>query len=84
MPPGAAAQPRLKDIYYAEKRIPEGAAGNGEARRFGQPRKAFEHHLMETEGQMDRRGQVFALCNQKPSGTTCPPSMASSRKARTT
>jgi len=28
---------------------------------------------METEGQMDRLGQVFALCNQKPSGKTCPP-----------
>lgn len=37
-----------------------------------QLRRAFLHHLKETEGQVDRVGQVFALCNRKPIGETCP------------
>jgi ferritin-like metal-binding protein YciE len=35
-------------------------------------RRAFEHHLKETEGQVVRLERVFALCGLKPSGKTCP------------
>ena len=34
-------------------------------------RQAFEHHLKETEGQVQRLEQIFALCDLKPSGKTC-------------
>ncbi len=34
-------------------------------------RQAFQHHLKETEGQVQRLEQVFALCELKPSGKTC-------------
>jgi ferritin-like metal-binding protein YciE len=51
----------LKDMYYAEKQIlkalPKTAkqADSTELRRF-------EHHLKETEGQVQHLEQVFALC----------------------
>lgn len=34
-------------------------------------RQAFEHRLKETEGQVQRLEQVFALCQLKPTGKTC-------------
>jgi ferritin-like metal-binding protein YciE len=35
-------------------------------------RRAFEHHLKETEGQVERLEQIFGLCGLKPSDKTCP------------
>jgi ferritin-like metal-binding protein YciE len=35
-------------------------------------RQAFEHHLKETEGQVERLEQIFSLCGLKPSAKTCP------------
>jgi len=35
-------------------------------------RRAFEHHLKETEGQVERLEQIFDLCGLKPSAKTCP------------
>jgi len=35
-------------------------------------RRAFEHHLKETEGQVERLEQIFGLCGLKPSAKTCP------------
>jgi ferritin-like metal-binding protein YciE len=37
-----------------------------------EPRRAFEHHLKETEGQVERLEQIFGLCGLKPSAKTCP------------
>ncbi len=34
-------------------------------------RQAFEHHLEETKGQVERLEQVFALCDLKPTAKTC-------------
>ena len=34
-------------------------------------RTAFEKHLTETEGQIERLEQVFAVIEQKPQGKTC-------------
>ncbi len=62
----------LKDIYYAEKQILKALPKMAEKAHSAQLRKAFLHHLKETEGQVDRLEQVFALCNRKPIGETCP------------
>ena len=34
-------------------------------------RAAFEKHIVETEGQVDRLEQVFAMIDAKPQGKTC-------------
>jgi len=61
----------LKDIYYAEKQILKALPKMAKKADSNELRKAFEHHLKETEGQVARLEQVFALCDLKPSGKTC-------------
>jgi ferritin-like metal-binding protein YciE len=62
----------LKDIYYAEKQILKALPKMAEKADSAELRKAFQHHLKETEGQVDRLEKVFALCDRKPVGETCP------------
>jgi ferritin-like metal-binding protein YciE len=62
----------LKDIYYAEKQILKALPKMAEKAHSAELRKAFLHHLKETEGQVVRLEQVFALCDRKPIGETCP------------
>jgi ferritin-like metal-binding protein YciE len=62
----------LKDIYYAEKQILKALPKMAKKADSTELRKAFEHHLEETEGQVARLEQVFALCELKPSAKTCP------------
>ena len=62
----------LKDMYYAEKQILKTLPKLAKHADSAELRKAFEHHLKETEGQVQRLEQVFALCDLKPMGKTCP------------
>ena len=62
----------LKDIYYAEKQILKALPKMAKKAESDKLRQAFEHHLEETEGQVERLEQVFALIEQKPAGKTCP------------
>jgi ferritin-like metal-binding protein YciE len=62
----------LKDIYYAEKQILKALPRMAEKAHSAQLRQALLHHLMETEGQVDRLEKVFALCNREPAGETSP------------
>ncbi len=62
----------LKDIYYAEKTLVKALprmAKAAEAEELGQ---AFEHHLQETEGQVERLEQVFQLIDKPARAKTCP------------
>ena len=61
----------LKDMYYAEKQILKTLPTLTKKADSDELRQAFEHHLKETEGQVQRLEQVFALCDLKPSGKTC-------------
>ena len=61
----------LKDMYYAEKQIVKTLPKLAKHADSAELRKAFEHHLKETEGQVQRLEQVFALCDTKPVGKTC-------------
>jgi ferritin-like metal-binding protein YciE len=61
----------LKDMYYAEKQILKTLPTLAKKADSDELRQAFEHHLKETEGQVQRLEQVFALCDLKPSGKTC-------------
>jgi len=61
----------LKDIYYAEKKILGALPKMAKAAQNEDLRAAFEKHKTETEGQIDRLEQVFALIEEKPQGKKC-------------
>lgn len=62
----------LKDIYYAEKQILKALPKMAKTADSAELRQAFEHHLQETQGQVERLEQVFGLCDLKPTAKTCP------------
>jgi ferritin-like metal-binding protein YciE len=61
----------LKDIYFAEKKILSALPRMMKAAQSGELKAAFEKHRGETEGQVDRLEQVFAIIEKKPQGKTC-------------
>jgi ferritin-like metal-binding protein YciE len=61
----------LKDIYFAEKKILAALPKMAKAAQNEDLKAAFEKHLKETEGQVDRLEQVFELIDQKPQGKKC-------------
>jgi ferritin-like metal-binding protein YciE len=61
----------LKDIYFAEKRILATLPKMAKASRNEELKAAFEKHRIETEGQIERLEQVFAIIEEKPKGKTC-------------
>ena len=62
----------LKDMYYAEKQILKALPKMAKKADSNELRQAFEHHLEETQGQVERLEEVFGLCGRKPAGKTCP------------
>jgi ferritin-like metal-binding protein YciE len=63
---------QLKDIYYAEKQITKALPEMAKQADSSELRKAFETHLDETKGQIERLEKVFDLCKQAAQGETCP------------
>ena len=61
----------LKDIYYAEKQILKALPKMAKAASSDKLRAAFEKHLGETEGQVDRLEQIFELLDKPARGKTC-------------
>ena len=61
----------LKDIYYAEKQILKALPKMAKAASSDKLRAAFEKHLAETEGQVDRLEQVFEMIDKPARGKTC-------------
>ena len=61
----------LKDIYFAEKRILAALPKMAKAAQSEELRAAFEKHRGETEEQIERLEQVFAIIEKKPQGKTC-------------
>jgi ferritin-like metal-binding protein YciE len=62
----------LKDIYYAERKILVALPKMAKAAKSDQLRAAFEKHVGETQGQVERLQQVFKMLKQPPKGKTCP------------
>src|SRR5665809_114158 len=62
----------LKDMYYAEKQILKALPKMAKKADSNELRQAFEHHLEETQGQVERLEEAFGLCGIKPAGKTCP------------
>jgi ferritin-like metal-binding protein YciE len=62
----------LKDIYFAEKKILVALPKMAKAAQTQELTDAFEKHLHETEGQVERLEQIFALFEETPRGKNCP------------
>ena len=61
----------LKDIYYAEKKILTALPKMAKAAQNADLKAAFEKHEGETEEQVSRLEQVFALIEKKAQGKKC-------------
>ena len=61
----------LKDIYFAEKKIMSALPKMAKAAQSEDLRAAFEKHLEETEGQVERLEAVFEEIGETPRGKTC-------------
>ena len=61
----------LKDIYFAEKKIMGALPKMAKAAQNDELRAAFEKHLEETEGQVERLEAVFDEIDARPQGKTC-------------
>jgi ferritin-like metal-binding protein YciE len=62
----------LKDIYFAEKKILAALPKMAKSARNQDLKAAFEKHERETEEQVSRLEQIFAMLNKKPQGKSCP------------
>jgi ferritin-like metal-binding protein YciE len=61
----------LRDTYDAEKQLIKALPKLARAASSDELREAFESHLEETRGQVDRLEQVFASLDQKVRGKHC-------------
>lgn len=61
----------LKDIYSAETQITKALPKLVKAATSEELKTAFEEHLEETEGQIERLDQIFQTLNINPKGKTC-------------
>lgn len=62
---------QLKDLYDAENRLVDALPKMAEAASCQQLKTAFEHHLTETRGQVDRLNQAFAMLGESAERKTC-------------
>ena len=62
----------LKDIYYAEKHITKALPKMAKKATSPKLKAAFEKHLDETEGQIERLDQVFELLGKTARAKKCP------------
>src|SRR3954452_22842130 len=61
----------LKDIYNAESQLLKAMPRMAKKAKNRQLKTAFETHMKETEGQIERLGQVFEALGEKAKGKKC-------------
>ena len=61
----------LKDLYSAETQITKALPKMAKAASSSELRGALEHHLKETEEQVQRLEQIFEMIGESPKGKTC-------------
>jgi len=61
----------LRDSYDAEKQLMKALPKMAKAATSSELRDAFERHLEETQGHVDRLEQVFELLDEKAKGKHC-------------
>jgi hypothetical protein len=72
----------LKDIYFAEKKILAALPKMAKAAQSEELTAAFQKHERETEGQVQRLEQVFAVIERHRAERIAQPSSASSKRGR--
>jgi ferritin-like metal-binding protein YciE len=61
----------LKGILFAEKRILAALPKMAKAAKAEELKRAFEKHHGETDGQIERLEEIFAIIKKKTQGKTC-------------
>lgn len=61
----------LKDLYSAEHQITKALPKMAKSSNSEELRSAFENHLKETHGQIQRLEKIFSLLDKSPRGKTC-------------
>jgi ferritin-like metal-binding protein YciE len=61
----------LKDLYFAENQITKALPKMAKSSSSNQLKTAFEHHLEETRGQIERLDRIFTILAKSPKGKTC-------------
>ena len=61
----------LKDIYYAENAIAKALPKVSKAVKNAELKKAVDHHLEETKGQIETLKKVFKTIGKKAEGEKC-------------
>src|ERR1019366_6440917 len=61
----------LKDVHFAEHAITKALPKMAKAAHSPDLKKAFERHLEQTNGHIERLDQVFKLINTKPQSVPC-------------
>jgi ferritin-like metal-binding protein YciE len=61
----------LKDVYFAEHEILKALPKMAQAAQRAELKEAFETHRMQTEQQVQRLKDVFALLDQQPQSEPC-------------
>lgn len=62
---------QLRDLYDSEQRLIKALPKMAEGAQSEELKKAFTHHLQETENHVDRLRQVFEIAGKKPDAKTC-------------
>jgi len=62
---------QVRDMYDAEKQLVKALPKMAKASNSEELRSAFEEHLEETKGHVERLEQVFELLGKKARGKTC-------------
>lgn len=62
---------QLQDLYDAENRITKALPEMAEASKNAELKKAFQSHLRETEGHVNRLEKVFGILGREPESSTC-------------
>ena len=63
---------QLEDVYYAEQQILKALPEMISKAKSSELKTAFQNHLTETQGQVQRLEQAFKLLGKTPKGATCP------------
>lgn len=61
----------LRDLYHAEKQLVKALPKMAKATKSDRLRQAFEHHLEETKGHVERLEQVFEQMDTRSRGKPC-------------
>jgi len=61
----------MQDIYHAENQILQALPKMAQAASSQQLKQAFQQHLEETRGQVERLNQAFQALNVQAQGQTC-------------